>query len=176
MKKETYAALMGFFDEHPRYSYALNATNKVLTNAIYVAYPCLLIWLAWNALATDTLLGHGGITFLVALLVPAASFALLTVLRRAVNAPRPYEVFGIAPAIKKDTKGKSFPSRHVFSIFVIGMTFCFCCPLTWAGPLVLVMGVLLAAVRVVSGVHFTKDVLAAAALGILCGAVELLLL
>lgn len=176
MKKETYAALMGFFAQHACFARALNLANKALTDTIYVAYPCLLIWLAWSAAAAHEPLGRETVTFLVALLVPGVSFAALTVLRRAVNAPRPYEVFGIAPAIRKDTLGKSFPSRHVFSIFVIGMTFLATCPLAWAGPLVLVMGVLLAVVRVISGVHFTKDVLAAAALGILCGALELLLL
>ena len=55
-----------------------------------------------------------------ALLVPGISFGAVSLFRWAFRAPRPYEVFETTPVIKKNTKGKSFPSRHVFSIFVIG--------------------------------------------------------
>ena len=101
---------------------------------------------------------------------------LVTVLRKVINAPRPYEVFDAAPVIPKDTRGNSFPSRHAFSIFVIAMTFCACCPLTWAGPVMLAAGVLLAVIRVVSGVHFPCDVVVGALLGMLAGFVGLWIL
>ena len=52
--------------------------------------------------------------------VPAVSFLLVSAFRKHYNAKRPYELYGFVPLIKKETKGKSFPSRHVFSIFVIG--------------------------------------------------------
>ena len=35
--------------------------------------------------------------------------------------PRPYQTWAIQPLIKKDSLGKSFPSRHVFSATVIAM-------------------------------------------------------
>ena len=104
------------------------------------------------------------------------SFVLVTVLRKEINAPRPYEVFDAAPVIPKDTRGNSFPSRHAFSIFVIAMTFCACCPLAWAGPVMLAAGVLLAVIRVVSGVHFPCDVVVGALLGMLAGFVGLWIL
>ena len=116
----------------------VSLANKVITDAVYVAYPCLLVW-------------------------------LVTVLRKVINAPRPYEVFDASPVIPKDTRGNSFPSRHAFSIFVIAMTFCACCPLAWVGPVMLVVGVLLAVIRVVSGVHFPRDVVVGALLGMLAG-------
>lgn len=100
------------------------------------------------------------------ILVPAVSFLLLTLLRKKINAPRPYELFEFKPLLKKDTKGKSFPSRHVFSGFVIAGT------IWWQYPAVSVvlfaMGAVLAVLRVLSGVHFPKDVLAGAICGILC--------
>ena len=147
--------------------------NKAITNAVYVAYPCLLAWLVYAAATGAT--GAAG-ALLRAVLVPGISFALVTVLRKAINAPRPYEVFETASVIPKDTRGNSFPSRHTFSIFVIAMTFCACCPLAWAGPAMLAAGVLLAVIRVVSGVHFPRDVVVGALLGMLAGFVGLWIL
>ena len=143
----------------------VSLANKVITDAVYVAYPCLLAWLAYAA----------GM-LLRAALVPGISFVLVTVLRKVINAPRPYEVFDAAPVIPKDTRGNSFPSRHAFSIFVIAMTFCACCPLAWAGPVMMAAGVLLAVIRVVSGVHFPCDVVVGALLGMLAGFVGLWIL
>lgn len=144
----------------------VSLANKVITDVVYVAYPCLLVWLTYAA-ATGAAGAVG--TLLRAVLVPGVSFALVTVLRKAINAPRPYEVFDASPIIPKDTRGNSFPSRHAFSIFVVAMTFCACCPLAWVGPVMLVVGVLLAVIRVVSGVHFPRDVVVGALLGMLAG-------
>lgn len=157
----------------PALLHGVSLANKVITNAVYVAYPCLLAWLAYAAVTGAT--GAAG-TLIRAVLVPGVSFALVTVMRKAINAPRPYEVFEAAPVIPKDTRGNSFPSRHAFSIFVIAMTFCACCPLAWAGPVMLAAGVLLAVIRVVSGVHFPCDVVVGALLGMLAGFVGLWIL
>lgn len=166
VKKATYIRMTGALRARPRLARAVSLANKVITDVVYVAYPCLIIWLAWQAAIVGA-----WTTLAKALLVPGISFALVTVLRKTINAPRPYEVFETASVIPKDTHGNSFPSRHAFSIFVIAMTFCACCPVPWAGPLMLVAGVVLAAIRVVSGVHFPRDVAAGAALGILAGLV-----
>ncbi len=219
---------------NPAFERAICLANKLITYAIYIAYPCLIAWLfvsegwpaaildgdwstfalpagtggadAANGAATGGLgsatgaaaaaattasglnpaaTGGAGLFGLVnaqagtpiegpaallyALLVPGISFVLVTVIRRAIDAPRPYTVFNTPPVIPKDTRGNSFPSRHAFSIFIIGMTFCACCPLVWAGPVVLTLGCVLAVLRVVGGVHFPRDVVAGAALGIALG-------
>ena len=95
--------------------------------------------------------------------MPAVSFILLSVFRWVLNAPRPYEIFGADPVIKKDTKGKSFPSRHVFSMFVIAVTVLYFCPVP--GIVLVAAGVLMAAARVAGGVHFPADVIAGAVAG-----------
>ena len=41
----------------------------------------------------------------------------------------------------------------------------------FTGVLILYMGCLLAAIRVITGVHFPKDVIVGGLIGILCGAV-----
>ncbi len=101
------------------------------------------------------------------LLVPAAGFILVSVMRNLYSAPRPYQVYGFTPILEKDTKGKSFPSRHVFSNAIIGMAVLSVdIPL---GIVLLAAGFLLAVLRVMMGVHFPKDVIAGAGIGILAG-------
>lgn len=96
-------------------------------------------------------------------------FVLLSLARRALNWPRPYEVYHLPPLLHKETQGKSFPSRHVFSIFVIGTSMLYILPPL--GIALLALGVLLAAARVVSGVHFVRDVVAGAIIGVLSAVV-----
>lgn len=137
--------------------------GKVLTYISYVFYPCFLIYLfckgvpdAWQAVV-----------------VPAAGFVILSVFRYFLNAPRPYEVFDTKPLVVKNTKGKSFPSRHVFSSFIIAFTAWWFYPAI--GILLGICGCLLAVTRVLAGVHFRKDVIAGALSGIGLGALGFLL-
>ena len=158
MTKETYARWTAPFRSRPASIRALGRLNKALTLLCYVCYPLLLglVLFRWP----------GGL-FLRAILVPGVSFVAVSVFRAVLSAPRPYEVLDIDPLIRKDTKGKSFPSRHVFSVFVIAATWLYFYPMV--GVFFLAAGVLLAAVRVLGGVHFPRDVLAGAILGLLCG-------
>jgi membrane-associated phospholipid phosphatase len=138
--------------------------NRLLTNLTYVCYPLLLLLLAiqWD------------VRFWKALLVPAISFVLLTLVRKKIDAPRPYQVLNIDPLIHKDTQGKSMPSRHVFSIFIIAATWLWIVPAV--GMVFLVFGTLLACLRVIGGVHFPRDVLVGALVGLACGLVGYVLI
>ncbi len=104
------------------------------------------------------------VSFIEAILVPGISFVLVSAFRHIYNAPRPYEVTGIPPMTGKNTKGKSMPSRHTFSIFIIAMTV-FYYDYRLGIPM-LVFGVVLAALRVIERVHFVKDVVVGAILGV----------
>ena len=168
MKKETYESMIATIKEQPLLAKGIPLCNNLITKAIYIAYPCLLIYLLFFNPSLDFVIRYFfSSTFSSAFLVPLVSFVVLSIFRKAVNSPRPHEVFETAPLILKNTKGKSFPSRHVFSLFLIGTTFYFCCPIPEIGILILILGVLLACLRVVSGVHFIKDVITGALLGIL---------
>lgn len=169
MDKETYKKMTGFLHSHPKQAKTVVATNKAITYAIYLAYPCLLLWLTFHNGASALLEGRIDPLLPRAILVPAISFIAGSIFRILFNAPRPYEVFDLPPVIAKNTKGKSFPSRHAFSIFIIGMTFLASCPLPLAGWFILALGVCLALVRVLAGVHFPRDVIAGALLGIAFG-------
>ena len=99
---------------------------------------------------------------------PALCFIVVTIFRKCLNKQRPYDRLGFKPlADYTPGKGKSFPSRHVFSIAMIAMTF-----LRVSLPLAVlffVLTALLAALRVLGGVHYVRDVAAGAAMGVLCG-------
>lgn len=101
------------------------------------------------------------------ILVPGVAFAVVSIFRHFYDAKRPYEEMDIVPLIPKDKMGKSFPSRHVFSIFMIGMTFLQVQLIP--AVILFVLGVILAVLRVIGGVHYTRDVVAGAAIGVLSG-------
>ena len=132
-------------------------TDKILTRTVYLIYPALLIYLAIKKEPA----------ILQALLVPGISFVLVSAFRYLLNAPRPYEVTGKDPIIPRKGKGKSFPSRHTFSTFVIAVTVFYFWPV--AGILTGIAGAVLAAARFLGGVHFLRDVIAGAIIGIGCG-------
>ena len=138
------------------------AVDRILTAAIYIFYPALILYLALNC--------HGNwMTGLMPyVVVPGASFVLVSIFRYLYNAPRPYDEPGAPePIIKKDSPGKSFPSRHVFSIFIIAVTAFMVQPVS--GILIGVAGIVLAVIRVAGGVHYPRDVIAGAIIGTALG-------
>lgn len=159
MTKETYIRITEPLRNNPKRAAVIHICNRILTGLVFVSYPALLLWLFRNQEQS----------LIRAILVPFDSFIILTIFRVFVNAKRPYEVFDIPPVIAKDTRGRSFPSRHVFSVFIIAMTFFAVCPVPVFGGIIFVLGILLAVVRVFAGVHFPRDVIAGAIFGIAAG-------
>ena len=150
MKKETYQKIMKYFEEHPSQKSILTMGNKLCTILVFLSYPLLLFYL----------LIERSPQLAEAIIVPMNAFIILTVFRFLVNRPRPYEKFQTPSAIHKAKKGNSFPSRHVFSAFMIALTILAFCPLPGIGILLLIVSALIAFIRVISGVHFISDVLA----------------
>ena len=159
MKKDTYLKMTRPFRENAKLARSLHIINKIITYAMVLLYMGLLAYYACNQ---DERL-------IRAIIVPLDSFIIVTVFRYMLNRKRPYELFDIPPVIQKDTAGKSFPSRHVFSAFIIAMTYLCWSPLVWAGVVLLVLAAGMAVVRVVSGVHYISDVTAGAVCGIVAG-------
>ena len=155
MKKETYIKMTQPFRDNPEMAKGIHIANKVCTGVMYLAYPALLVYMYFNAYKISSFFQFEKVLF-----VPAVSFLLLSIFRKIINRPRPYELFEIPPVIKKDTKGLSFPSRHVFSATMIAMTFLLHSPFFVLGVIFFIMSLLLAVVRVVSGVHYISDVVA----------------
>jgi membrane-associated phospholipid phosphatase len=111
------------------------------------------------------------------LALAAIPFAVVSVMRFILSSDRPYEVIDLAQFEKMRAtrkKGKSFPSRHVFSAFLIGvLSFSYSLLL---GIIVLALGAFIALSRVLLGIHFVKDVVVGALIGVLSGVIALLIL
>ena len=132
--------------------------TRVLTVFTMLSYGILLVYEACSRQWTE--LYHS-------ILVPGVSFVVVSLFRSVIPAKRPYEELEIQPLLHKETEEKSFPSRHVFSIFMIAMTMAD--HNIWLGLFFMILGVVLAVFRVLGGVHYVRDVVAGAAIGILCG-------
>jgi membrane-associated phospholipid phosphatase len=103
-----------------------------------------------------------------------ASFLTVTVFRHLFNAPRPYELYEFYENKPRKKYGKSFPSRHVFSAFIIAtIAFNYSLPL---GIALSIMSFFLAVSRVLLGIHFVRDVCAGALIGAISGVIEILIL
>ena len=150
MKKEYlfYERVRPFFVSHPYYLSLLKWTNRLVT----LLMPLLYFYVLWAAYlkASKTWI------VLAYLLVPATGFIVLSVIRKRMNWPRPYELGTFPPLLNREGKGSSMPSRHVFSAAIISTV-------AWGvHPLLSVLGLslalLLSGVRVLAGVHFVRDV------------------
>ena len=159
MTRETYWKMTGYFLRDEKKIHRIILANRLLTGIVFISYPLYLIFL----------LAEMDIFLPQAVFVPAVSFVVVTLFRKIVNEPRPYEKYDLPPVIDKDTRGKSFPSRHVFSVFVIAITVFVRNPV--AGCILAVIGIMIAVIRVVGGVHTIWDVAAGAAVGILSGVI-----
>lgn len=159
MTREQYIKITEPLRQNPEKTKWVVRMNQILTGVVFLLYP---IYVVVQFAKKDP-------NLLRAILVPAVSFVLVTVFRKMLNAPRPYEKFDIPPVIEKDTKGKSFPSRHVFSVFIIAVTIFTSYPAL--GILVGLIGVAMAVIRVLGGVHEIRDVVAGTLIGLVCGIV-----
>ena len=142
----------------------INLLDRGLVAVIAAVYLAALAFLAINGDARAIRLA----------VVPALAFAFVTFLRVRIDEPRPYESFPIDPIIHKDTLGRSMPSRHIASAVVIA------CALAWlnaaGGIAAFCACVAVAFTRIVGGVHYPRDVFAAAAISAAFGIVGFLLI
>lgn len=107
------------------------------------------------------------------ILVTGVPFVIVSLMRYLINAPRPYEQLEFYEKPPKSKRGQSFPSRHVFSIFVTAAALSF--SNLWLGIGLAVLGVALAACRVLLGMHYIRDTVTGALIGIVSGVVGMLL-
>ena len=160
MKGEQYRSMSSYFSATKPRSTTVKALHDVLPLVMYIFYPVQLICLGFTE-------GWGSEVFLRFTLIPLGTLILVTVIRAIINARRPYEVYDYTPVVRKATKGKSFPSRHTVSAFIIAMAFLYID--VKLGSIMLIIAAGIGVVRILSGVHFIRDVISGAAIGVLVG-------
>ena len=164
LTKDRYNKISLWLTARPHLLTLVKVLNRGLPAVFYAAYPLLLALLV---IRRDP-------RFPGVLAIPAAVFVLVSVLRVCLNWQRPYEKLDITPLIGREGTGRSFPSRHASSAAVIAVVFCFVWPP--AGAVLSPVALLIAAVRVLAGHHFPRDVAAGLLLGLVLGIAGFLLI
>lgn len=166
--RKIYEKQAEFYRRHAWAKKALWLLNHAFTLLIAAGYFSLLIVLAavkaWRA-----------VIFSCAL--PLTAYICVTLVRKLFRRSRPYEEngAGISPLfMKKDGAGKSFPSRHLASAFVIATVVL---PhAVWAACVLYAFGLGLGYIRFAAGLHYPSDLVCGALLGAGIGALIFLVL
>ena len=178
MTPERYQTLLRWLDARPGLKKAVIALNRWLPAIPFVSYPVLLVLLNVQWFRLMRAGSPAALDFMQqiaqAILVPAIVFLGGSLLRAKLNFPRPYEQAGFTPLVEKDTRGKSFPSRHALSAAVLAAVWLYFYPA--AGVCMILVALLICVLRVVAGVHYIWDVAAGALLGFALGAAGMWLL
>ncbi len=159
MSKEQYVKVLDFFRKPGWRSFVMFFMCRFTTALVANVYIilCVLALLANPVL----LIRYVG--------VPLVVFVVVTIVRSIINRERPYEKLGFSPInyMNKLKHGKSFPSRHSASAAVIAVACMSLVP--WLGWIMVVLAIIVAASRVLSGMHYISDVVVGLAFGAIVG-------
>lgn len=129
----------------------------IADNVIVVIFIIAALYLAVLSLFA------GWLTLLSVLLTLAVPFVITTLIRRAISAARPIELYGFYDKDAHRRPRPAFPSRHALSAALIStLYFAFCLPLAIA---LSVLTIILSLLRVLRGYHFPRDVIAGVLIG-----------
>ena len=159
--QEWYNHIAGKIENKPIFLRLLRTFNRFMTVVMPIVYLTLLV---------TTYFQEGfGKQVLIYVFISATGFVILSLLRKKINAPRPYEEWDIKPLLDRDSPGQSMPSRHVFSASIISMA-CLHASLS-VGLILLILSAILGLVRVLGGVHYPKDVVVGYIYGLVWGVI-----
>ena len=147
---------------------ALSRALVLFSHAVTVLGVLFLLYIEYLAYKTEPIYA---LWLALSLAIP---FGAVTLLRIIVNAPRPYELYDFYTELPRGGKGHSFPSRHAFSAFAIGVSALPLCPVP--AIVMLALSVLMCVARVLVGIHFIRDVAAGAAIGVISAILGIILL
>lgn len=164
MNRNKYEKITCFFKNNKAANTALKIIYKYLPLLIFILYPIGIVWVFFKQSEI----------FFQFVLVPLGVFLMVTALRKLINEQRPYERYRIEPVFAKNTKGKSMPSRHTASAFIISMAMLRVNLYLGIGFLVVSFVIMIS--RVLAGVHYVRDVLVGMTISIVIGYVFLFLI
>ncbi len=164
MNRNKYEKITSFFKNNKAANTALKIIYKYLPLLIFILYPIGIVWVFFKQSEI----------FFQFVLVPLGVFLMVTALRKLINEQRPYEKYGIQPVFAKNTKGKSMPSRHTASAFIISMAMLRINLYLGIGFLAVSFVIMIS--RVLAGVHYIRDVLVGMAISVVIGYIFLFLI
>lgn len=141
-----YTTLLSYIRQHHVLEQVIILLTKILPYITSCLYLCILIYLfiTNSPLLWDTLWR------------PMVAFIVVTIFRKLINRPRPYEKMAIEPLLGHK-QGESFPSRHTLSSMIIALV---CFPINlYLGIFTLIVAIILSVCRILAGVHYISDVL-----------------
>ena len=172
MGEKQYNRLLTFLRKTPRREKLSAAVVRILPPVFFAVYGIELL-----LLAASTVQNHFSLSpclnLVGAVLSPALCLFSSSALRTLINRERPYELLPITPLIHKDTRGRSFPSNHTASAFVLAITALSLSPALFA--VMLILAFLTGLSRLAAGLHWPEDVLAGALLGCFFGVLAMFL-
>lgn len=159
MKRQTYISITNFFKRTGWPSHLIFFLCRITPVIIAVIYGIVCILFLFSK--PQSLLRFAG--------VPLAGLLVVSAVRKIIHRKRPYERLGFYPiTYKKDLKsGNSFPSRHTASAALIAVAVYAYYP--FIGWIMLITALLVAASRVLSGMHYITDVAAGLLFGLIVG-------
>lgn len=157
-----------FLEKKPAIKKAVLLFNKFVPYFFALAYALLFVYGATKGKFTPS-------DFVKVFCAPALALLIVSVLRLAIERPRPYDEkgAGILPLVKKTGDSTSFPSRHLASAAVIAAVFLPYLPAVSALLFVLALG--LGYARFALGWHYPSDLFTGFALGAVIGFIPILL-
>ena len=157
--EKNYKRIIKFFSERNFAFNALKFCYRFLPLLLFIGYPALIVYVFFS----------NPVDLFRIILVPLGVFLLVTILRKVINEQRPYEKYSTPSLFGKTTKGQSMPSRHTASAFIISLAILYVN--TELGIAALSVSFLITLSRILAGVHFIRDVLAAMLLSITVGVI-----
>ena len=166
MNEQQYQSLTSWVRRSPVQLRLVTALCRLLPLSLFVLYGLVSVYLLYYFFS-----GRFSGFLLSFWMVPAFGFVSVSIFRRRLNAPRPYDCFDFVPLLSHET-GSSFPSRHTTCAFLIAFA------LLWLsvrgvlpsfiGNLALLCAVCTALSRLVAGLHFVRDICAGIAWAVIC--------
>ncbi len=156
MKRKTYVKLMEYWEETPSRRRSMIWICRLCPYAVIALYGSGMLYLIFQ----------DPMKLIFYLSVPALVFVAVSIIRAKLDWLRPFEELAFEPLIGHG-KGKSFPSRHTASAFIIGMA---CLYVSWwLGALALLLALGVGVTRILAGLHYPRDVLAGMVISVVVG-------
>lgn len=149
-----YQKMLNYIHQRPRLKKIMIDICHYFPYIPFCIYPCLVLFLFLNQSPL----------FMMTIIKPLSAFLIVTLFRKVVNRPRPYEAMNIEPLLTHK-QGESFPSRHTVSAFIIALMFTHVN--VYLGIMALIVAIIISGSRILAGVHYISDVVVAILIAII---------